>query len=452
MKLLYRLSFVCSVVVATLMPLAIWAVIHLPIGSADVHEWLPEGRSERLRYEAFTQQFGSDHVVVLSWEDARIDDPRMQRLEQEFDRSATFSQYFLSYTSPRRIVEQLRAEPLSLSRGDAIDRLTGVLIGAHGNAAMVLMVSPYGVDHHAETIEWLRATADSVPELGRDALRLVGPVYEAYAVDVAAEASLKQLVLPSTLLGILACWFCVRTLRGMIVVMLLAGIGQLLMIAIVYYAGYQFSAVLIVLPTLVFMLTLAGAVHLMNYRMAPTVPADFTDGTKAIRIGWKPCLLSSGTTVLGMGSLITSQLAPVRQFGAFSAIGLVLATGGLLLLFPVVSDWICFRHATHSRTESRDRWCEKSSRRWLRRYSYWLESHSTTIVGGSIIVLLASCIGLTQLRSSTKFCDMFPPWHSTHEDMVWFEQEIGPIASVEVLMRYRRSESEDILNEIRDLE
>ncbi len=47
------------------------------------------------------------------------------------------------------------------------------------------------------------------------------------------------------------------------------------------------------------------------------------------------------TTMLGMGSLITSQLIPVRQFGIYSAIGLGIATLLLLIAFPAVADWIC---------------------------------------------------------------------------------------------------------------
>jgi hypothetical protein len=49
--------------------------------------------------------------------------------------------------------------------------------------------------------------------------------------------------------------------RAAIAVLVIAGVGQLLAIAIVTVTGGVFSAVLIVLPTLVFMLTLSAAVH-----------------------------------------------------------------------------------------------------------------------------------------------------------------------------------------------
>ncbi len=93
-------------------------------------------------------------------------------------------------------------------------------------------------------------------------MRLAGSVLEAHAVDRAAEDSFTQLVLPSSFLGLTVSWLAMRGLRRAIVVLVLAGFGQLMAVALVYYTGQQFSAVLIVLPTLVFMLTLSGAVHL----------------------------------------------------------------------------------------------------------------------------------------------------------------------------------------------
>jgi uncharacterized protein len=139
-------------------------------------------------------------------------------------------------------------------------------------------------------------------------------------VDEAAEASLQKLVLPSSVLGFVLSALCLGSIRGALLVLTIASFGQLIAIGLVFYTGNQFSAVLIVLPTLVFMLTLSGAIHLVNYFFedhTERFPRIRDRGTRSIVIGWQPCLLSSATTMLGMGSLVTSQLAPVRQFGIF---------------------------------------------------------------------------------------------------------------------------------------
>ena len=89
------------------------------------------------------------------------------------------------------------------------------------------------------------------------------------------------------------------------------------------------------------MLTLSGAVHLMNYYR--DISAFYQDhrGSRAMLLGFKPTLFSSITTSLGMASLATSQLSPIREFGLYSAISLSFATLFLLLGFPFISDWFC---------------------------------------------------------------------------------------------------------------
>jgi predicted RND superfamily exporter protein len=451
----YRISIAATLLMVAMLPVILWAVLNLPIGSADVHKWLPEGRTERARYEEFTRCFGTDQVILVSWDDASLEDARMHEFEEALKHDDRFDTTFLHCLTAREVIDQMQKAPLRMPKQAACDRLQGVLIGQNGTAALSLIVTPFGVEHSRQTVEYLYETADSIPGLSRNQLRLVGSVYEAYAVDQAAETSLKHFLLPSTFLGLAVCWWCVRSLQGMVVVMLLSGLGQLVMVSVVYYTGYRFSAVLIVLPTLVYMLTLSGAVHLMNYRSAARTSLLESAGTQAVKIGWKPCSLSSGTTVLGMGSLVTSQLMPVREFGVFAALGLVLATALLLLMFPFVSD-LFFRTlpgqgANRGDSPGKDeQGLRKHSHagRWIQQYTAWIQHHAIKILIVSGVLFAAAFLGILSLQSSTKVRDMFSESDPTHRNMKWFETEIGPIATVEVLLRYRKSESGDILDEI----
>lgn len=444
------------------MPFGIWAAVHIPIGSADVHQWLPEGQPARQRYEDFIRRFGSDQVLMASWEGATLDDPRLEEYEKTIQQRPEFELYFDKIVSPRDIVQSMEEPPWQLARNEASDRLRGVLIGRSDTTALLLSVSDQGVAQQRQTIDLVRSVADQVPGLGREKLRLVGTVYESFAVDEAAEASLKQLVLPSTVLGLMLCWFCFGRLRSVFVVMLLAGIGQIVMVAMVYYSGYRFSAVLIVLPTLVFMLTLSGAVHLMNYFLEHRASDGGPSGLAAFATGWRPCTLSSLTTALGMASLVTSQLFPVRQFGFFAALGLLVATVILLVAFPALSDWVFgFKKLFPKSSPEKllpaladapppptGRWMSIPNG-WIRSYANLQSRFAVPIVICGFLILVFMCVGLSQLRSSTKFCDMFPENHRTHTDMTWFENEIGPIASVEILLRFPDTNSGNILDHAR---
>jgi uncharacterized protein len=265
----------------------VWAVLDLPFGSAGVHEWLPEGRPERARYEAFVRSFGNDQVVLISWEGCNPDDPRLPEFQRQLTRDLTFESHFVRLESTDQLLRQLTDPPLSLSDAEARQRLLGVMIGKDGTAAILARVTAIGVANQNETIEALWHAADQTSGLSRDQLKLAGTVFEAYAVDAAAEGSLKRLVLPSSILGMLVAWFCLGQVRRALVVLILGGVGQLLAVAMVYYTGNRFSAVLIVLPTLVFMLTLSGAVHLMNYHAECLQKKGSYAGARAM--GWALC-------------------------------------------------------------------------------------------------------------------------------------------------------------------
>ncbi len=433
---------------AICLPWGVWAVLNLPVGSSGVHEWLPEGRPERARYEAFVESFGNDQAVLISWDGCQVDDPRLVEYRDQLVVDSLFSSHIAKLESSDALISQLTEPPLALSRARASERLKGVMVGTDGTAALLARITTIGVTHQNETIEMIQRAADRTPGLSRKQLRLAGTIYEAYAVDAAAEASLKKLVLPSSILGMLVAWFCLGQVRRAVVVLVLGGVGQLLAVAMVYYTGNRFSAVLIVLPTLVFMLTLSGAVHLMNYHADCLRRQRDSAGTRAMLLGWKPCTLSSITTMLGMGSLWTSQLAPVRQFGLFSAIGLGIATVVLLLGFPAIADWFCTPRRNDAfptdNSEAATDFHQLNNRHTIG-YLNWLNRYATWISAVAIILLIFTCIGLTRLKASTKFSDMFPADSKTNLDMAWLEEHLGPIATVEVLLRFP---SESSLNSL----
>jgi predicted RND superfamily exporter protein len=336
---------------------------------------------------------------------------------------------------------------LNLPPAEAASRLKGFLIGADSTSAVVIRFNQLGIANQKASIALVFQAAEQVPNLGRASLRMAGSIYETHAVDEASENSLKKLVLPSCFLGMLLAWVCLRSIRAALAVLFIAGVGQLLAIALVYYTGGYFSAVLIVLPTLVFMLTLSGAVHLMSYYGDVSRWHKNHLGSRAMLLGFKPSLLASITTSLGMAALATSQLAPVREFGLYSAVALSIATLFMLLGFPKIADWFCGSGDSQSGDEgilasvqaqnlsdvaAHPAHVSPRSRAYVR----WLVKNANVIASLGLILMAVSFIGFLNLKSSTKFGDMFPRDSSVVRDMTWIEDHLGPIASVEILLKF----------------
>ncbi len=453
LKQLERWSRWTILLMLFLLPWAVYGVLNLPVGAAALHKWLPQGKPERLRYERFLEVFGNDHFLIVSWDGCRVNDSRVDAFRDELTaESADETRLVASVVTTGDLLKTLTSEPLSLPIKQAAERLKGFLIGPQGTSSLVIRFTAHGVANQRASINHVYQAAEQVPNLGRGKLRMAGSIYETYAVDEAAESSLKKLVLPSCLLGMLLSWLCLRSVRSALAVLFIAGTGQLLAIAIVYYSGGYFSAVLIVLPTLVFMLTLSGAVHLMSYYDDVSRWHKNHLGSRAMLLGFKPSLLASVTTSLGMVALATSQLAPVREFGLYSAISLSVATFFMLLGFPKIADW--FRGSGKVSDEvdpmlpSMDAQnlvdaalhpAHVSSR--ARAYVQWLMKYANVIACVGLLLMAISFVGFVNLNSSTKFGDMFPKKSPIVRDMAWIEDNLGPIASVEVLIGFE-SQSE----------
>lgn len=448
-------------VVACLLPVVVYLATQMRIGAADVHDWLPEGRPVRQRYEEFVRDFGSDQYLVVSWKDCSVDDPRLPAMAASLrridaDRSDhTKVSWIESLQTTADVIRRLTDPPIALSEEAARTRLESSVIGSDGTAAVFINVAPAGIESHKNAIELVRQAADDVPGLGRSALRMVGSVYEAYAVDVAAEESLRRLVLPSSVLGVLLAWLCLSSMRAVLPVLIIAGTAQVLTVAIVTAFGSEFSAVLIVLPTLVFMLTLSAAVHFMNYYSDVARSHTQHLGSRAIFLGLKPSVLATLTTALGMIALATSQLSPVRNFGFYSAVSLCAASSILILVFPRLSDWFC-RHR-HEDAVANDDASEKERLShdvdemvspWATRYAAFMNRCCWPVSIGGILLLLFSFYGLLSLKSSTQFNHMFPAGSATVTDMAWMEQHVSPIASVEVLLGFPNDSPIDTFDQV----
>ncbi len=66
-----------------------------------------EGKPERLRYEQFCSRFGSDQLVLISWDGASLTDSRLEKFVVNLESHPEFDRFFSKIESPQRIAESL---------------------------------------------------------------------------------------------------------------------------------------------------------------------------------------------------------------------------------------------------------------------------------------------------------------------------------------------------------
>ncbi len=442
--------------------LSYWAA-QVRMGTPEVSAWLPGYDSARAAYRQFLAEFGDDQIMFLAWPNCTLDDPRLPKMTEYLQQLArTQASFGISQVqdSSSMLEQWLRAHPKD-SLSMAKQQLQGFAIGADGSCFIALHMNAVQVDQRASLIDTLRQSAQQIIGIRADELILAGEPFQIYVIDRATRETIARFVPQSSLLALVIAWVCLRSIRLTLLVFALAGLGQLLGLALIAWFIGEMSAVLVVLPTLIFMLTLSGAVHLTNYYRDIGGREVALAGALAVRLGVRPCVLATLTTIFGFGSLMFSQLQPVWQFGSLAALGLFLSTGLLLCLFPAsvtLADWRWSRigHQASTKQTSLQPYLSNSGDRLLAsdrtsdsRACQWLADltarHATAISIVGIVTLLFSLVGLTRLETSTEFEDMFPPSSPAIESLRWVQSRLGPIDSLEVVLSFPKTTSEDVL-------
>lgn len=403
----------------------------MKFGTAEVQAWLPGDDASRKAYGRFLEQFGDDQVLFVSWPGCKLTDPRLGKLSSHISTlAAARPELGITHVEDSAgIYRRLIETPGGISADVARERLTGWAIGPDGTCSIALRVSDATNAERAMLVESLRVAAWTEIAVEESELVLAGEPFQVYLIDQASRQTIERFVVPSSLLALFIAWICLGSWRVTCVVFVLAGLGQLLGLALISVFLGEMSAVLVVLPTLIFMLTLSAAIHLANYYRDCGGDKSRLAGAATLAHGALPCGLATLTTVFGFGSLIVSQLTPVWQFGSLAGLGLLISTLILLAVFPA---------AISLGLRPQD---EPLSVAQLQRatplidfLSKWTGKYAIAITAMGLLLLLGSAAGLGRLKTSTEFEDMFAADSSAIRSLRWVQEHLGPINALEFVV------------------
>lgn len=417
-------------------------------------KWAPKDMRSRQNYDRFKDHFESNDLLLISWPGCTVDDPRLIEFEAAINNDArktefgeTHESLFDRIVSGAGVVNALTAPPLKLPREEAIERLEGSLVGKDLNdSCAVIILTDRGNELRKQSIEHALTVAEEVCQLPRDAFRVTGPPVDGVAIDRASIHSVNLFGALSTVVAIGLCWICIRSwmLTGTI---LLAGLfGQGLVLSMVYYSGTPLDAVLIITPSLVFVLTISAGVHLVNYYYdelfatgAKTKEAAGEAVHSGFSKGWQPCLLAAVTTAIGLGSLMVSQISPIALFGLIASIGLLVTLGILLLILPgAMQLWPpqqVLKFNQHHEGDTSPRYFTRIAN-WMEKLGHGLQRHSGPVFLSSLVLMAVSAYGLLSIRSSVDVPSLFPAGSQVLDHYQFNEDRMGPLIPVEVVVQF----------------
>ena len=330
----------------------------------------------------------------------------------------------------RPFLDEIPETPLQMEifRGDleAIEILRGTLVSKDRSAVAVLVGAPNVLDDGRRSREVNAAAADRVAlyqriekvarrfEAPGNRVLVVGaPVAESLLGTHILEDLAVLLPLSMAIIGFIL-WLGCRRIAGVLLGMIQLAAAQTFTFGVMGWLGVPAYLTTAVLPVILTTLALADEIHLF-WRYQQLLGADETADARhpeAVRtllaqMG-RPIVLATVTTIIGFLSFLSSPLAAVRSFGAFTALGLLFCLFWSLMVGPASLALLPPRVLRRPGAKTADTASSDRFRRWFTPL-YGAPRRTLAILAGAS--LLAS-LGIVRLQVQDSWLSGFAPGSS----------------------------------------
>ena len=234
----------------------------------------------------------------------------------------------------------------------------------------------------------------------------------------------RSVTLFSGLIGIALAFLMLRSVRLACLVLLVAYYTTFVAVSIIPMTGGTMNMVLVVMPTLLTVLTLSGSIHVANYWKHAAHVNMKTAVVQAVEMARAPCVMASLTTAIGLASLLTSPLSPVRDFGLYSSIGCVIS---LLMVLYGLPSLLQLWPAKPPKASDID------TRHW-QTFGRGLARHQWLVSLTCLTIFVAACYGFKWFRTETKVIRYFPDSSRVIQDYVFLEENLSGITPVDTVI------------------
>ena len=271
---------------------------------------------------------------------------------------------------------------------------------------------------------------------------LGGPPIDNVAIDYEGSRTLTRLAGLCGAIGLIIAYLCLRSFTMTFIVF---GVGILsagISLAMVWFTGSHCDAILLSMPALVYVLTMAASIHIINYYF-DAIRETGLEGApeKAIKAAWYPCTVASLTGVFGLDSLYMSNLVPIVKFGNYSAIGVMCALALLFLLLPSLLHYF---PAKKYAAKYAFKGIEAQANGYL--FRFWstlgkliVKYHKLVIVV-CLAWMIISVWGLREIKTSVKMMRFFSRDSEIVQHYTWLEKQLGPLVPMEVVIKFKNDE------------
>ncbi len=232
-------------------------------------------------------------------------------------------------------------------------------------------------------------------------------------------------------------FFFFRSWRATFISIITVVVGVMWAFGILGFLEYEITVLTALIPPLIIVIGIPNCIFLINkYQQEIKKHGNQAKSLQRVitKVG-NATLMTNLTTASGFATFIFTESTLLKEFGIVASICIVSIFLISLMIIPIIYSYLPIpkeRHLEHLR------------KKWIGGFVNWMENmvrhHRIAIYIASVVILIASFIGMYQIRISGSLIEDMPKKAQFYKDIKFFEESFDGIMPVEILIDTRKKE------------
>ena len=230
-------------------------------------------------------------------------------------------------------------------------------------------------------------------------------------------------------------FFFFRSFRATFISMFVVIIGVMWTFGILGALEYEITVLTALIPPLIIVIGIPNCIFLINkYQHEVRKHGNKAKSLQRVitKIG-NATLMTNVTTASGFATFIFTKSKLLQEFGTVASLSILGIFILCLLFIPIIYSYMSM---------PKDKHLEHLNKRWINTFVDWMENmvkhKRITIFVTSLIMLIASIIGIYQIKISGSVIDDMPKQSQFYKDITFFEEEFNGIMPLEIMIDTKR--------------
>ncbi len=335
---------ICSLVAILIAVAGVWGMTGIKTDNT-LESWFDPHDKNLAQYNDFSDKFGSEQFILVITRRADIYDS--QSIAADHALAAKFDEIdgIRDVLCMSRVLEELDIDETDAKKYFANMELfkrtliakDGKSIAKNGTSCAQFLMLEKDISERrgaimADTYRVLLETFDNESEWSVTGATPIN-------VEINVASSRQTGILMPCMIGLSALILLVifRRLSGVILPILGAGISVAATMFLFWISGNTMNLVTMMIPPLVFFLSLSAAIHMLaairrNIANGDTLRPAIIHACATVG---SPCFFACFTTAAGFASLAVSKVSPIRDLAIFGAAGIMISFFAVFLVVPL---------------------------------------------------------------------------------------------------------------------